>query len=183
MLYLAITESYLHRKKPLFQNLKLDFRLLTCMTTTLKEFMSRKLESIENAAFLQEAAKLMTIKDVSSLIILDKNNKHVGIVSERDIVRKGCSREDLDIKTIRVSEIMSSPVVTVNVKSTPREAAELLIKNKIRHLLVVDDAGKHVGIITPMDFTRYKQLNYNTSYGEKAEAQDTVAKILEYYVD
>jgi len=126
---------------------------------------------------------MMTIKDISSLIITDKNNRDVGLVSERDIVRKGCSREDIDINAVRVSEIMSSPIITINHKSTPQEAAELLIKNKIRHLLVVDDVGKHVGIITPMDFTRYKQLNYNTSYGDRAETEDTVTRILEYYVD
>ena len=153
------------------------------MTTTLKEFMSRKLESIEVTATLQEAAKMMTNKDISSLIIVDKNNIHLGLVSERDIVRKGCSREDVNIKSVRVSEIMSSPLITINHKSSPQEAAELLVKNKIRHLLVVDDKGKRIGIITPMDFTRYKQLNYNTSYGDKVDAEDTVTKMLEYYVD
>ena len=153
------------------------------MTTTLKEFMSRKLESIEITATLQEAAKMMTNKDISSLIIVDKSNKHVGLVSERDIVRKGCSREDVNIKSVRISEIMSSPLITINHKSSPQEAAELLVKNKIRHLLVVDDKGKRIGIITPMDFTRYKQLNYNTSYGDKVDAEDTVTKMLEYYVD
>jgi CBS domain-containing protein len=152
------------------------------MTTTLKEFMSRKLEFIEITATLQEAAKMMTNKDISSLIIVDKSNNHVGLVSERDIVRKGCSREDVNIKSARVSEIMSSPLITINHKSSPQEAAELLVKNKIRHLLVVDDKGKRVGIITPMDFTRYKQLNYNTSYGDK-EDEDAVTKMLESYVD
>jgi len=87
------------------------------MTTTLKEFMSRKLESIEVTATLQEAAKMMTNKDISSLIIVDKNNIHLGLVSERDIVRKGCSREDVNIKSVRVSEIMSSPLITINHKS------------------------------------------------------------------
>jgi CBS domain-containing protein len=145
--------------------------------------MSRKVESIEITASIQEAAKMMTNKDISSLIITDESNRDVGLVSERDIVRKGCTREDIDIKAVRVSEIMSSPLITINYKSTPQEAAELLIKKKIRHILVIDDAGKHVGIITPMDFTRYKQLNYNTSYGYKAEKEDTVTKILEYYVD
>ena len=77
----------------------------------------------------------------------------MGIVSERDIVRKCCSREDMDIKLATVSEIMSSPVITINHKSSPREG-ELLVKNKIRHLLVVDDNGRRIGTITPMDFTR-----------------------------
>ena len=167
----------------LISKLKLDLRLLTYMTTTLKEFMSRKIESIETTASLQEAAKKMTNKDTSSLIIIDESNNHVGLVSERDIVRKGCSRDDINIKDIRVSEIMSSPLIAISHKASPEEAAELLVKNKIRHLLVVDDTGKRVGIITPMDFTRYKQLNYNTSYGDKADAEDTVTKMLEYYED
>ena len=106
----------------------------------------------------------------------------MGIVSERDIVRKCCSREDMDIKLATVSEIMSSPVITINHKSSPREAAELLVENNIRHLLVVDDTGRRMGIITPMDFTRYKQLNNNTSYGDKAE-KDAVTKMLEFYED
>lgn len=149
---------------------------------TLKEFMSRKLESIDDRATLQQAAKKMTSKDISSLIIVDKSDAAVGIVSERDIVRKCCSREDMDIKLATVSDIMSSPVITINQKSSPREAAELLVENKIRHLLVVDDTGRRMGIITPMDFTRYKQLNNNTSYGDKAE-ENAVTKMLEFYED
>ena len=149
---------------------------------TLKEFMSRKLELIDITATLQQAAKKMTNKDVSSLIIVDKSDAPVGIVSERDIVRKCCSREGMDIKLATVSEIMSSPVITIKHKSSPREAAELLVKNKIRHLLVVDDTGRRMGLITPMDFTRYKQLNNNTSYGDKAE-EDAVRKMLEFYED
>lgn len=149
---------------------------------TLKEFMSRKLESIDVRATLQQAAKKMTSKDISSLIIVDKSDAAVGIVSERDIVRKCCSREDMDIKLATVSDIMSSPVITINHKSSPREAAELLVENKIRHLLVVDDTGRRMGIITPMDFTRYKQLNNNTSYGDKAE-ENAVRKMLEFYED
>jgi len=149
---------------------------------TLKEFMSRKLESIDVRATLQQAAKKMTSKDISSLIIVDKSDAAVGIVSERDIVRKCCSREDMDIKLATVSDIMSSPVITINHKSSPREAAELLVDNKIRHLLVVDDTGRRMGIITPMDFTRYKQLNNNTGYGDKAE-ENAVTKMLEFYED
>jgi len=144
--------------------------------------MSRKLESIDVRATLQQAAKKMTSKDISSLIIVDKSDAAVGIVSERDIVRKCCSREDMDIKLATVSDIMSSPVITINHKSSPREAAELLVDNKIRHLLVVDDTGRRMGIITPMDFTRYKQLNNNTSYGNKAE-ENAVTKMLEFYED
>ena len=74
----------------------------------------------------------MTNKDISSLIIVDKSDAPVGIVSERDIVRKCCSREDMDIKLATVSEIMSSPVITINHKSSPREVAEINYYDKLQ---------------------------------------------------
>ena len=92
--------------------------------------MSRKLESIEITATLQQAAKKMTNKDISSLIIIDKSNTPVGLVSERDIVRKGCSREDIDIKLATVSEIMSSPVITINHKSSPGKPQNYLLRTR-----------------------------------------------------
>ena len=73
---------------------------------TLKEFMSR-IRINRYYGYSPTRAKKMTNKDISSLIIVDKSDAPVGIVSERDIVRKCCSREDLDIKLATVSEIMS----------------------------------------------------------------------------
>jgi CBS domain-containing protein len=56
-------------------------------------------------------------------------------------------------------------IITVRSDSSPEAAAHLLIENKIRHLLVVDkeDADKPAGIITPMDFTRYKDSRKSDS--------------------
>jgi hypothetical protein len=69
---------------------------------------------------------------------------------------------------------MSSPLITINTDSSPSYAADLMLKNKVRHLLVVvksrqdnnkkesrDDEyfPKPVGIITPMDFTRFEVTN------------------------
>ena len=75
---------------------------------------------------------------------------------------------------------MSSPV-TIDSKATSEEAAELFVKNKIRHLLVIDKkTSRAVGTITPMDFTRYMTTK-GQEYGSEEVA--AVAKILEYYRD
>jgi signal-transduction protein with cAMP-binding, CBS, and nucleotidyltransferase domain len=73
---------------------------------------------------------------------------------------------------------MSSPLVTIDSSSSPSAAADLMLKNKVRHIFVVDDklnVNKPIGIITPLDFTRYQEYTND-------EEKDTIKKILEYYI-
>jgi CBS domain-containing protein len=60
------------------------------MTITISDMMSKTLETIQEKASVQEAAKKMKENDVSSLVVVDNQNKPQGIVTERDIVRKAC---------------------------------------------------------------------------------------------
>jgi CBS-domain-containing membrane protein len=77
---------------------------------------------------------------------------------------------------------MSSSPVTIDSKATPEEAAELFLKNKIRHLLVIDKNTRNaVGAITPMDFTRYRELIRTKRQEDMSEDETTIAKILDYY--
>ncbi|MGB8173173.1 MAG: CBS domain-containing protein, partial [Nitrososphaeraceae archaeon] len=98
----------------------------------IEEFMSRNLEYASMTDSLQQAVMKMTDKNVSSLVVVDTNNIPIGLVTERDIVRKACSLEQLNCSTFRVSEIMTSSPVTIVSEATPEEAAELFLKNKIR---------------------------------------------------
>ena len=60
------------------------------MTTTISDIMRKKLETIEGTASVQQAAKKMNDRNVSSLLIVDGRGKPQGIVSERDLVTKVC---------------------------------------------------------------------------------------------
>lgn len=55
---------------------------------------------------------------------------------------------------------MSSPLITIDSKSSPSVAADMMLQTNVRHLLVVDDAkydiNKPIGIVTPLDFTKYE---------------------------
>src|SRR4026209_1943 len=146
------------------------------MTTTksIGEIMTKKLETIAISSSAQEAAKKMRDKNVSSLLVIDNNNnsKPIGIVTERDLVRKVCVN-DASSKHTMVEEITSSPLVTIDAISSVEVAADVMSQNKVRHLLVVEDndVNKPLGIITPGDFTDYLK--------ENLEIDDVNAKIIE----
>ena len=146
------------------------------MSMTISDIMRKKLETIEESASVQEAAKKMKDKNVSSLVIVDGNGKPQGLVTERDLVRKVCIN-DVRTSTVTNKEIMSSPLITIDSQSLPSIAADMMLQNNVRHLLVVDDkydVKKPIGIITPLDFTRYQE--YTDNY------KDAIEKILEYYI-
>ena len=148
------------------------------MTTTTKsvgEIMTKNLETIAISGSAQEAAKKMRDKNVSSLLVIDDNNNNsrpIGIVTERDLVRKVCVN-DASSKHIMVQDITSSPLITIDAISSVEVAADVMTQNKVRHLLVVEDndVNKPLGIITPGDFTDYLKENLNID--------DVNAKIIE----
>jgi CBS domain-containing protein len=149
------------------------------MTTTISQIMSKRLETIEAMASVQEAAKKMKDKNVSSLVVVDEAGKPQGLITERDLVRKICTN-DLPTSTTKNAEIMSSPLITINSNSSPSIAADMMLQNNVRHLLVIDNDTKSnpenpIGIITPLDFTRYQEYTND-------EERGNIEKILEYYI-
>jgi len=159
------------------------------MTTIINDIMRKNLETIETTSSVQQAAKKMNDKNVSSLVVVDENGKSLGIVSERDLVTKVCIN-DIRTSAVTNADIMSSPLITIKSRASPSEAADMMLLHNVRHLLVVvddsvdnnmgssssnnNDVGIPVGIVTPLDFTRYQGNIDNKD-------KDTIEKILEYY--
>jgi CBS domain-containing protein len=146
------------------------------MATTVSRIMRKRLETIDATSSVQQAAKKMKNKNVSSLLIVDENGRPQGLVSERDLVTKVCTT-DVPVNTIKNKEIMSSPVITISSKSSPSKAADMMLQHDVRHLLVVDngDKNKPIGMITPLDFTRHQEHVAN-------EDREAIEKMLEYYI-
>jgi CBS domain-containing protein len=146
------------------------------MTTTVSGIMRKRLETIEATSSVQQAAKKMKDKNVSSLVVVDENGRPQGLVSERDLVTKVCTT-DVPVNIIKNKEIMSSPVITISSKSPPSKAADMMLQYNVRHLLVVDneDKNKPIGMITPLDFTRHQEHVAN-------EDREAIEKMLEYYI-
>lgn len=149
------------------------------MKGTVGDFMRKNLITIEESASVQEAANKMKDKNVSSLVVIDEISRPLGLITERDLVRKACTH-DVSTSKLMNKEIMSSPLITIESKSSASEAVDMMLKNNVRHLLVVDSKSseglnKPIGIVTPLDFT--KSEGYAGS-----DENDTIEKLLEYYI-
>jgi CBS domain-containing protein len=149
------------------------------MTETVNDFMRKRLITIEESASVQEAANRMKDKNISSLVVVDEIGRPLGLITERDLVRKVCIH-DVSTSKLIIKEIMSSPLITIDSNSSASEAADMMLRNNVRHLLVVDSKSsegldKPIGIVTPLDFT--KSEGYAGS-----DDNDTIEMLLEYYI-
>ena len=96
---------------------------------------------------------LMKEKQVSSIIIIDQNDKPVGIITERDIVRRVIA-DSKNPNTTKATEIKSQPLITVGPNAYLFNACKIMEKNNIRRLPVVKDNGI-VGIVTITDIIKH----------------------------
>lgn len=131
--------------------------------------MNTKMVMRDSKASVLELAKVMVDWGVSSVAITadeeDQNNnnnnkKVIGILTERDIVKsiaKGVPPDGSGGGSITAGSIMSSPILSIRKGQPIEEAALLMIRNKVRHLLVEDPDARNVviGIISTTDLARY----------------------------
>jgi CBS domain-containing protein len=149
------------------------------MTMSVADIMKKKLETIEEVASIQQTAKKMKEKNISSLVVVDANGIPQGLVTERDLARKVCIN-NVPANAVTNKEIMSSPLITISADSTPSVAADMMLQHNVRHLLVVDKNNvtntRPIGMVTPLDFTRYQEFTNDSA------DKDAIEKILEYYI-
>jgi CBS domain-containing protein len=148
------------------------------MKMTIAEIMSKKIETIEESASVQELALKMKDKNISSLLVVDSFGKSKGLITERDVIRKVCVKNICTSQVI-IKEIMSLPLITINSNESPSTAIDIMLQHNIRHLLVVDDEleiNQPIGIVTPRDLTRYQEFTRDDAN------KDNLEKILEYFI-
>lgn len=121
------------------------------VAVTVKDVMTRNLITVEKSEPIIKAINLMVEKDVGSVVITEKG-KPVGILTERDILKRACPQE-LCTRKVSVGEIMSQPLITVEANARLGEAALLMTERNVRRLLVVEK-GKVIGIVTQRDIMR-----------------------------
>src|SRR5919108_4572696 len=122
------------------------------------EVMTEKLETINLLNTVQEAAIKMADRNVSSLAVVDDDGKAIGIITERDLARRICTTSKSS-ENVTVEEIMSSAVITIKPDEALETAAWYMVQNRVRHLLVTNEANHPVGIITATDFTQHLSKN------------------------
>jgi signal-transduction protein with cAMP-binding, CBS, and nucleotidyltransferase domain len=122
------------------------------MQEVVSQIMTNQIVTINFAQSALDAALLMKEKRISSLIVQDDNNKSLGIITERDFVKRVCA-EDKKSSEVKISELMSK-IQTFAEPDTPVDVAvQRMINNKIRRLPVISE-GKVIGIITVTDLAK-----------------------------
>jgi CBS domain-containing protein len=124
----------------------------------LKMLVNRSIVTIDHTATLKEAAQLMRDKQIGSLLVVE-DSKIVGIISETDVTRRAVA-ESLLPDRVTVKKIMSSPVITLDIQSTPEMANDLMRDKGIRHLAVTE-GGKIIGITSVRDLLHYFKVYYD----------------------
>jgi CBS domain-containing protein len=122
------------------------------MADVVRNIMTKEIVTIDEGETALEAARIMSQKGISSLIVV-KDAIPKGIITERDFVKKICAKQ-LEISQVKISNIMSR-IRTVADPDTPIEVAVQRMANQgIRRLPIMQE-GKVVGIITVTDLARY----------------------------
>ena len=117
------------------------------MVTAL-QLMKRDLAKVSHVATAFDAARVMRERQIGSVFV-EQNQRIVGIVTETDIVRQVVGRGQMP-GFIRVSDIMSSPVIGIEERRPITEAADLMERHGTRHLAVLQ-AGSIVGVLSVRD--------------------------------
>jgi CBS domain-containing protein len=124
----------------------------------VRDIMQKNVITIQEDKSALDAAKLITEKDISFLVIL-KDDKPIGVITERDFVRK-IAAEDKNASQIPLSKIMSYKFRWVEPSTDIEDAVQKMLNHNIRRLIVLENE-KLVGVVTQTDladFLRSKLL-------------------------
>lgn len=125
------------------------------MNTAIAAILERKgrqVYSVSPTATIAEAVAEMNRHRVGSTMVLEAG-RLVGVFTERDVLRRVVGA-GVDPKTTRVSEVMTSPVITITPLTTIEETMDIFTQKRCRHLPVTED-GKLIGTISIGDVTRW----------------------------
>jgi predicted transcriptional regulator len=113
------------------------------------EIMSKNVVKVNHEISALEISKIMVKRRVSSVSIIDNDNKIIGIVTEKDLVREVCANNIL-ANTLTAAKVMSSPLITISKNSSINDATKLMVEKKIKHLAIHEN-NDVIGIVTTYD--------------------------------
>lgn len=124
--------------------------------TKVSKVLSHKgkslIRAVQAKTFVSEAVSIMEAQNIGAVVVVE-NDEIVGLLSERECVRKMIG-QGLSANATRVSSVMLQPVVLVNSDTTVQECFALMTEYRVRHLPVVDNA-RLVGLVSIGDVVKF----------------------------
>jgi len=121
------------------------------MSLEARDVMVKNVITVDAEATVREAARLMNKYEIGCLIVM-KRGKPVGIVTERDMLKRVLLKSK-DPRKTKVGKIMSKPLVVGEPQTDIRDAVRLMVEGRIKRLPIVED-GYLLGLITFTDIVR-----------------------------
>ena len=103
--------------------------------------------TIQKNSKISELVDLLSLHNIGAVVVTDKEKKPIGLVSERDIVRNFGKNVHV------VNDIMTPTLITCDLSITSSELMELMNKQKIRHVPIIDK-NKLIGIVSIGDVVK-----------------------------
>jgi len=126
----------------------------------VKEAMNKHVKTIRPTNTVREASEVMNENHIGSLVVVSGTGGVVGIITETDVLRSVAAGQNPT--ETKVQDIMSTKLITIEPYRTLEDAAEIMTKNNIKKLPVVEDNGRLVGIITTSDLIAYESTLIET---------------------
>ena len=141
----------------------------------VNEVMNDEVIIIQENEQVSHARNLMLKHGLSRVIVVDRDDNPIGIVTERDLTRKlrgnGPAWKRRPIDKISIRRVMSNGLRTIEDDKDVKDAVEIMIRNKISSVPVVDSEGL-AGILTKTDLMKF----YIGKYANRWKVSDLMAK-------
>ena len=118
----------------------------------VKDVMSSPVSTVRETDDMSKVAKTMMRHSVGSVVVVDKKRNPLGIITEKDIVRRVAAK-GLHPTKVKAGRIMTKPLRTVEPNLDVKEAVRRMRQQNVKRFAVMD-AGKLVGIVTGTDIVR-----------------------------
>jgi CBS domain-containing protein len=148
----------------------------------VEDIMVEGVVTIEADATVMKAVKVMNENEIGCLIVT-RRSKAVGIITERDLLKRVISKSKNPKKT-KVREIMTKPLIAGHPDMDLEEATKLMFKMKIKKLPVVESEGDLRGLITLTDVARFQpqMIRILKKLSTAMSAPKRIQKVVDYYV-
>ncbi|MGQ9460972.1 MAG: CBS domain-containing protein [Candidatus Bathyarchaeaceae archaeon] len=152
------------------------------MSLKIENVMVVDVVTVEAEATVKEAVELMNRHEIGCLVVVDDEEKPVGILTERDLLKRVLANRKDPAKS-KVKDIMSKPLVTGTPHMEVEDAVRLMFKHKIKKLPVIEDS-RLVGLVTLTDLVRFQPqiIRILKELSSKQLPPKHMKKVVDYYV-